>query len=145
MSWSILGSDAHIFLCADQQAEKLYTCDIVSLSWLLESVEAQKRLAEKAYLFDPSNPVVDNSSNTGGNQITAVAAAANGDATTNNASQSSDNYQNLKKRLHTSDADASPKKAKKAKNDSDRQPKGPQIEVDERYPNRRETSPQSLF
>lgn len=34
------------------QAMKVYTCDIVTLDWLLESVEAKKQLPGKDYLFE---------------------------------------------------------------------------------------------
>jgi poly [ADP-ribose] polymerase len=69
-------------LHTDLQAIKRATCRIVSLDWLLDSMDAMKALPEKSYLLPPGGPSTkdDNQSDSATERIEDKKRPANGAA-----------------------------------------------------------------
>lgn len=111
----------------DEQAAKLDGCQVVSLSWLLDSVKAKKKVAERDHSFDAPTA-----------SSTADSASANattdGTSTTNDKAASQDSKVTSKKRSSVADSGQSEKRSKKVKDDQSASSKHLMVEVDECYP-----------
>lgn len=100
---------------------------MVSLSWLLDSVKAKKKVAEKDHSFDA--PTASSTADSA-----SANATMNGTSTRNDKAASQDSKVPSKKRSSVADSGESEKRSKKVKDGQNASSKNLTVEVDECYP-----------
>jgi hypothetical protein len=111
---------------SDEQAAKLDGCHVVSLSWVLDSVKAKKKVAEEDHFFDTITASITNGSD--------ATAAINDTNSVDDKSDSQNSKVTSKKRSRAVEARDSEVKSKKTKDGQKVSSRNVVVEVDECYP-----------